>query len=243
MSRGRCPAARSTLLVDGMGHTLYVFTKDTQGKASACTGGCAKYWPPLLVPAGTTAPTTVAGVSGAFGTISRADGSTQLTYEGWPLYTFLKDTMPGQTNGQAVGGTWWDAVASAAPPSTAKATSMMSTTAPLVQAAQTAVLVDSRGHTLYMFTADTLGKASACAGGCAHAWRPLLVPKGTTAPTAVPGVSGTFGTISRADGTTQLTYEGWPLYTWFKDKKPGDMTGQAVGGTWWALVAAPPTVK
>jgi predicted lipoprotein with Yx(FWY)xxD motif len=94
-----------------------------------------------------------------------------------------------------------------------------------------------------MFTADTAGKASACSGGCAHAWPPLLVPAGTTAPTTVAGVSGAFGTISRSDGTTQLTYEGWPLYTWFKDKKPGDMTGQAVGGTWWALAAAPPTIK
>jgi len=55
-------------------------------------------------------------------------------------------------------------------------------------------------------------------------------------PATMPGVKGTFGTTTRAGGVKQLTYDGAPLYTWIKDKKPGDMTGQGVEGIWWAVV-------
>lgn len=56
-------------------------------------------------------------------------------------------------------------------------------------------------------------------------------------PATLPGIGGTFGAATRADASSQLTYDGAPLYTWIKDKKPGDMIGQGVEGIWWAVTA------
>jgi predicted lipoprotein with Yx(FWY)xxD motif len=53
----------------------------------------------------------------------------------------------------------------------------------------------------------------------------------------MPGIKGKFGVAVRTGGARQLTYDGAPLYLWFKDKKPGDMTGQGVRGVWWVVVA------
>jgi len=87
------------------GKALYIFTKDT-GNASACTGSCATSWPPLMVTAlGDVAAGT--GVTGALATITRDDGSLQVTLGGHPLYYFAGDTAAGQTNGQAVNQVWY----------------------------------------------------------------------------------------------------------------------------------------
>ena len=69
----------------------------------------------------------------------------------------------------------------------------------------------------------------------------LLAPgesgAGYQTPSSISGIAGTFSIAARADGSKQLTYDGSPVYTWTKDKKPGDMTGQGVAGTWWILAA------
>jgi predicted lipoprotein with Yx(FWY)xxD motif len=85
------------ILVDGSGRTLYLFEKDTR-RRSACSGTCATYWPPLLTRARPTARGKAA--SSLLGTFRRADGTTQVTYAGHPLYRYLPDVRPGQTNGQ-----------------------------------------------------------------------------------------------------------------------------------------------
>ncbi len=89
--------------------TVYIFTKDTKDSGtSVCTGGCLETWPALTVPAGTT-PTGGTGVTGALGTITRADdGSLQVTYNGLPLYFFKNDKAPGDTAGIYEN---WEAVA------------------------------------------------------------------------------------------------------------------------------------
>jgi predicted lipoprotein with Yx(FWY)xxD motif len=96
-----------TILVDSQGRTLYLFQKDSGGK-SACFGACASAWPPLRA---TGKPTAGSGVNASlFGTIPRSDGKPQVTYNGHPLYTFVMDTSPGDTNGQgstAFGGAWF----------------------------------------------------------------------------------------------------------------------------------------
>src|SRR5690348_8693052 len=97
------------------------------------------------------------------------------------------------------------------------------------------VLFNQQGMTLYLYAPDKKNK-SVCTGDCAKFWPPATVAKGTTVPHAIAGIPGTFGTTTRADGSLQLTYDGAPLYTWIKDKKRGDMTGQGVGGVWWVLV-------
>jgi predicted lipoprotein with Yx(FWY)xxD motif len=89
-----------TILTTLDGYTLYTFDNDVAGSGtSACEGGCAAAWPPLPV-AGE--PTGGEGVTGELGTITRGDGSTQVTYEGKPLYLFANDASPGDTNGAAV---------------------------------------------------------------------------------------------------------------------------------------------
>jgi predicted lipoprotein with Yx(FWY)xxD motif len=92
-----------TVLTNSAGRTLYWFAPDTPTK-SVCNGSCAVYWPPVRGPL-----TAGAGVSGQLSTIKRADGSTQETYDGHPLYTYVGDSGPGQAHGNNLnlnGGLW-----------------------------------------------------------------------------------------------------------------------------------------
>jgi predicted lipoprotein with Yx(FWY)xxD motif len=90
------------ILVDGDGRTLYAFTKD-KGDQSACSGGCATNWPALTGPA--TAGTGVQ--ASLLSTSMQANGKSQVTYGGKPLYYFAGDAKPGDTNGQGVGNIWF----------------------------------------------------------------------------------------------------------------------------------------
>jgi predicted lipoprotein with Yx(FWY)xxD motif len=87
------------------GLALYVFLNDSDGK-SACTGDCAGSWPPLVVAAAADV-TAGSGVTGAIGTITRDDGTTQVTLGGAPLYYFAADTAAGDTKGQGIGEVWY----------------------------------------------------------------------------------------------------------------------------------------
>jgi predicted lipoprotein with Yx(FWY)xxD motif len=101
------------------------------------------------------------------------------------------------------------------------------------------VLADGQGLTLYMFANDRRGKPSRCYQICAVQWPPLVLAAGTSRPIAGPGVRASLlGTTPRTDGTTQVTYNGWPLYLWPPDRVPGKATGQALtnaGGRWYVL--------
>jgi len=88
---------------DGM--TLYYYTKD-QANQSNCTGACATAWPPYTVSLGIT-PVGDTKATGKVGTITRADGSKQLTYNGVPLYRYSGDSTPLETTGQGFGGFWY----------------------------------------------------------------------------------------------------------------------------------------
>ena len=94
------------ILVDGEGMTLYSFTADSQSE-STCEGECASAWPPLITGGDPQAGGEVD--ASLLGTITRADGSTQVTYRGSPLYYFSGDEAPGDINGHGIesfGGTW-----------------------------------------------------------------------------------------------------------------------------------------
>jgi predicted lipoprotein with Yx(FWY)xxD motif len=95
------------VLVDRQGRTLYLFGRDS-GTASACMGPCAANWPPLR--AGRNPAIGSGAKSADVGTTSRPDGRSQLTYSGHPLYTFVNDKQPGDTNGEGIkafGGSWF----------------------------------------------------------------------------------------------------------------------------------------
>ena len=97
-----------TILVSSKGRTLYRYTIDRKN-VNRCTSdpACNKYWPPLLVKAGVK-PTAVAGAkAGKLGTIKAKNGMRQVTYAGWPLYTFAGDTSSGQTKGQGFEKQWY----------------------------------------------------------------------------------------------------------------------------------------
>jgi predicted lipoprotein with Yx(FWY)xxD motif len=95
------------ILVNSQGRTLYLFQKDT-GKMSECTGACAANWPPVRA---NSSPTSGSGANAALlGSTTRPDGTRQITYNNHPLYTFVKDTKNGDTNGEGVnafGGMWY----------------------------------------------------------------------------------------------------------------------------------------
>ena len=98
-------ATLGVFLTGAGGKTLYILTKDS-ASTSTCAGTCAQNWPPLTVPAGGSA-TGGAGVTGTFATFARADGTTQVSHNGMPLYYFAGDTKAGDTNGQGSGGVWF----------------------------------------------------------------------------------------------------------------------------------------
>ncbi len=216
-------ADHGNFLVGPNGMSLYIFTKDSVD-TSVCSGGCAASWPPLRVAEGTT-PTAGSGVPGKLGTIARTDGTPQVTYNGWPLYSFAEDAKVGDATGQGLGNIWWvmktDTVG----------TGMNSDLGDLV--------VGNNGMTVYIFLKDEAGKSN-CTGNCAVNWPPLTVSAGTS-PTRGADVTGKLGTITRADGTRPVTYNDWPLYYWVKDAKPGEATGQNVGNVW--FVVQPSTVS
>jgi predicted lipoprotein with Yx(FWY)xxD motif len=90
------------------------------------------------------------------------------------------------------------------------------------------VLTSSKGFTLYSFAPDTPAKSN-CNGTCAQNWPPV------TGPVTAAGVTGTFGTIKRSDGSVQATFDGHPLYTFVGDTAPGQNKGNglnAAGGLW-----------
>ncbi|MDH3261522.1 MAG: hypothetical protein OEM81_07905 [Acidimicrobiia bacterium] len=95
-------SALGSILVDGDGNTLYLFTPDNQGE-SVCYDQCEANWPPLVDDI-----QAKDGVDGSLlGTAPRTDGSHQVTYNGWPLYYFANDAAPGDTNGQGINDVWY----------------------------------------------------------------------------------------------------------------------------------------
>jgi predicted lipoprotein with Yx(FWY)xxD motif len=205
-------------LVGPNGLTLYIFTPDPLNK-SVCSGQCLVNWPALTVDSADQL-TVADGIPGTLGTIVREDdGTTQVTYNGQPLYYWINDAAPGDTTGQAVGRVWWIAAPA--------------TVSVIPNDTLGNILVGPAGMTLYIFTNDTPG-VSVCSGDCAVAWPPLTV---ASADDVVVGqvLPGEVGTITRDDGSIQVTYNGWPLYYWKDDKAVGDATGQGVRDVWYVI--------
>jgi predicted lipoprotein with Yx(FWY)xxD motif/plastocyanin len=212
------------VLTDGEGRVLYLFTRDERNKSN-CYDACAQTWPPLLTQGAPVAEGD--GVTAArLGTTARTDGGMQVTYNGWPLYYYDQDAAAGDANGQARGGVWFVVSTYGGPIQTDAIVS--STT----HAELGTYLADASGRALYLFTRDA-PNTSNCSGNCALNWPPLLTVNDPMVTEEAQ--SGLLGVIAREDGTRQVTYNGWPLYYYANDVKPGDVVGQNVGGVWYVL--------
>jgi predicted lipoprotein with Yx(FWY)xxD motif len=231
-------ASLGSFLVDSKGMTLYLYTKDSPN-TSNCYGSCASYWPPLLT---NGAPVAGSGVNAALlGTTQRSDGTSQVTYNSWPLYYYVSDKAAGDTTGQGTKNVWYvmDATGKSIgnAPAVAAATAAPAVSAGvLVNAGQNSVLgsflVDAKGMTLYVFSNDT-ANVSNCSGTCATNWPPLLT---NGAPIAGTGINAAMlGTITRSDGGIQVTYNGMPLYAFANDKAAGDTQGQGLKNLWYVI--------
>lgn len=238
------------ILADSDGLTLYVFDNDPDG-ASACTDDCLATWPPLLA----SDVTAGDGVTGELATFTREDGDEQVMVNDRPLYYFASDQAAGDVNGQAVGDVWWVVgpdgskitATAGGDGATATPTEAMTTPAETTEPTEAMgdatlsvastdlgdVLVNADGMTVYVFDNDDTDTSN-CTGDCLSNWPPVTVDGEATGSA---DVSATVGTFERDDGTTQVTLDGRPLYTFAGDQATGDVNGHAVGDVWWAVTA------
>ncbi len=231
------------ILVDGKGMTLYMFAKDKPNQSN-CAGDCLKAWPPFL----SDAPVAGDGVDASLlSTTAMSDGKNIVTYNGMPLYYFVKDTKPGDVLGQNVNEVWFVVAPDGKAVQPARATEPVdeygddsgktsSDDVKLMLGSSPSLgkfLVDANGMTLYMFAKDTRNTSN-CTGDCLKAWPPFLAAAGQ--PRVEDGVdAGLVGTASLADGSQIVTYNGMPLYYFVKDAKPGDVLGQNVNEVWFVV--------
>lgn len=209
-----------TVLVDGQGRTLYLFARDLPGvddaAVSRCVDDCVGIWPLFQTEVSDVGP----GLDAAdFGTIVRdADGESQATYKGWPLYYFAQDQNPGDTLGEGVNQVWY-----VLPEPFYSVTTMNGG----MEVGN--YLADPSGASLYILTSDTPGDepASACMGGCVDNW-PLFAPDAFVVPSLL--AAGDFSIFERADGAMQAAYRGMPLYFFAGDALPGDIAGDGLPG-------------
>ncbi|MFD4243750.1 SCO0930 family lipoprotein [Streptomyces sp. NPDC058525] len=226
-----------SVLTDSGGLTLYRFDKDTaKPPKSNCDGDCAKTWP--VVAAGDA--TAAAGMDPALlGEVVRSDDTKQLTVAGWPAYRFNKDTKAGDFNGQGVGGVWFafapdgkkaEKAAAPAPAGAAEAGAGLSVAKDPKLGDH---IVDAKGMTVYRFKPDTAWPmVSKCVGDCLAKW-PVVPPVDKADAKGI--TERNYLVLDRPDGKKQQTVDCWPVYTFAGDKKPGDINGQGVGGTWYAV--------
>ncbi|MCX5193017.1 SCO0930 family lipoprotein [Streptomyces sp. NBC_00249] len=233
-------------VTDGQGITLYRFDKDTaKPPKSNCEGDCAKAWPAVAADDASAG----AGIdAGLLGSVARADGTKQLTLGGWPVYRYAKDTKPGDTLGEGVGGTWHVLGPDGKPAAPAKPGGAgADPAAPAVPAvppkkgalsvnanAQLGnIVADGEGRTLYRFDKDSAWPMKiGCVDSCVDTWKPAK-PVDKAEVSGIP--AELVGSVKRPDGSEQLTIDCWPVYTFTGDKEPGDISGHNKQGLWFAV--------
>ena len=222
-----------SILTDSSGNTLYYFTRDTGPSVSACMGGCVDAWPIFYE----ESPLVGAGLDSAdFGSFMRADSIMQTTYMGWPLYYYVNDTIPGETNGEARGNVWF-----VAKPDYSimlmdnqlvglDSVSYMGNYEPGEEVVQ--YFVDAKGRTLYTFIRDTYQDNNFTRADFSNdpIW-PIYEEELRSIPSTLS--DSLFGSIN-VFGRQQLTYKGWPLYYFGQDSLRGQNTGVSVPrpGVW-----------
>ncbi|MEV0692177.1 SCO0930 family lipoprotein [Streptomyces sp. NPDC050388] len=217
------------LVTDELGLTLYRFDQDTaQPPKSNCDGDCAKTWPPVLADDAKAGKGIDASL---LGEVTRADGTKQLTVDGWPAYRYVKDVNAGDVKGQGVGGKWFGLTPEGKKAQAADLPGLSTRKDPELGE----IVVDKDGMTVYRFTKDEAWPkpVSACTGACLEKW-PVVAPVDINDTKGIEKKN--YMKFTRPDnGAEQQTIYCWPIYTFAGDKAPGDTNGQGVGGTWYAV--------
>ena len=215
--------ALGDVFVDYRGMTLYTFDGDAMSGKSSCSAACEKIWLPLRA-------AELAKPVGDWTVVVRDDGSRQWAYKGKPLYSFSGDGRPGDALGMMADAQWHPA---------ALRTYFLPAEVTLRLNGNITVLATAEGMTLYArdkfrfsfgsFSVHedppptpAVGRAvgtAGCEGDCIQTWVPLKA-----AADAQP--TGFWSIALRGDGTQQWAYQGYPVYTNTRDKKPGDMLGR-----------------
>lgn len=173
------------ILTTPSGFALYTYTADDPG-GPGCTGACLKFWPPLLLPAGTSQPVAGPGVTG-LGTFAR-DGRLQVTFKGLPLYTYVSDKSPGQITGENVvdaGGKWLLAIVTPATASPASTTPAPARTTPATAVTTPATVPSVQQPPVTQAPAVTAPPAT----GPPMTSPPITNPPVTSPPPTVPTTS------------------------------------------------------
>lgn len=241
-------ATFGSYLTDANNNTLYFFSKDVAG-ANTCTGGCATVWPVYYIESLSQAKIGQGLTLSDFGTITTAGGQQQTTYKGWPLYYYAPGgtrEAAGQINGNGIGNTWFVAK----PDYT-----VMLADAQLIGGdgkkyksdytegeGSTQYFINSKGLTLYVFTADKKNTNTFSNGQPTHdmQWPVVVGEVNIVVPSSLD--KNLFGSITINPGNqgtrSQLTYKGWPVYYFGSDTKRGDTKGvnNPTPGTWPVVV-------
>lgn len=207
--------------VDSKQMSLYTFDNDTDS-VSNCVGECEVKWPVFsdAIDA-SNLPSELNAED--FSTITRADGSTQVTFKKQPLYYFAGDTKAGDITGDNVKNVWHLVYAIATNESVK-----------LASGANGNFLVDEKEMSLYTFDKDTSAMSN-CYGDCEAKW-PVFSATISTDNVA-NGIDATkFDSITRDDGNPQSTYNNQPLYYFAGDTKAGDTTGDNVKDVWHLVI-------
>ena len=219
------PALPGQVLVNAEGRTLYTGPLN-------CAGACTDTWTPVVAPA-------IAGVSGEFTAVKRADGMRQWAYKGAPLYSFSGDLDVGDVSGRTADPRFHvAAVASYFMPAG------VSIRANPDDAIHPTILTAANGRTLYarehwLYTQTFHAKdgdrntaasgrgigTNGCVAACLKRWQPLAAPADAVA-------SGHWTVMKRDDGTLQWAYQGFALYTYTGDEKAGDTRGNEMFDLW-----------
>ncbi|MBX2848689.1 MAG: hypothetical protein KTR16_10225 [Acidiferrobacterales bacterium] len=223
--------------------SLYIFDNDPVG-ASACNSQqCVTSWPPLLADDSLS-------VDLPFSVITRDDGNAQIALRGKPLYYFAGDSVPGDVNGEGVGGVWHaaqnepvilvdDSVASnAGEYMVASGTVAVSAAEQGSSSSFVSERRDMAGMSLYTFDNDSDGQSN-CNGPCLVNWPALLADENDVAQSPYSIISRQMnesGGVAR-----QWAYKGKPLYFFFQDTVAGDTLGKDIGN--WTLLRPSPFLR
>ncbi|GAC1376897.1 MAG: hypothetical protein NVSMB43_17490 [Pseudarthrobacter sp.] len=148
---------------------------------------------------------------------------------------------PGTTATTAAPGASATTPATASPATSAAPTATTAVDIMTASSSAGKIVVDAKGMSLYFFAKDAKDSGtSACTAACLTSWPRALT---VAAKPSAEGVTGALGTITTPEGAKQLTLNGLPLYYYSKDKKPGDVAGQGVGGMWYLADPAGEMIK